>query len=106
MADRTIILLLAICGVFMGGCTQYWYQEGVAYEQCLKDREDCFKELQKRTDFKSTGTYEFEFMAQCMQEKGYELVTGDKLPMDTRRTGPETSLHWRIKGLAGSLGEQ
>jgi hypothetical protein len=105
MASRTIILFLAICGVFLSGCTQYWYQEGVTYKQCLKDREECFKELQKRTDFKNTGNYEFDFVAQCMREKGYELATEKELPMDVKRSEPETSLHWRIKGLAGSLSE-
>jgi len=103
MANRRIILVLAACGIFMSGCTQYWYQEGVSHKRCLKDREDCFKELQKRTDFKNTGNYEFEFMTQCMREKGYELVTKKELPMDVKRTEPETSLHWRMKGLAGTL---
>jgi len=103
MANQHIVLLLVVCGVFVGGCTQYWYQEGTTYEQCLKDREDCFRELQKRTDFVNTGNYEFEFMARCMREKGYELATEKELPMDVKRTEPETSLHWRIKGLAGTL---
>jgi hypothetical protein len=105
MVNRSLILLLAVCGMFMAGCSQYWYQEDVSYKQCLKDREDCFRELQKRTDFKNTGNYEFEFVAQCMREKGYELATQKELPMDARRTEPETSLHWRMKGLAGSLSE-
>lgn len=103
MVNRSIILILAMCGVFIAGCTQYWYQEDSTYKQCEKDREECFKELQKRTDFKNTGNYEFEFVAQCMREKGYELATEKELPMDVKRTEPETSLHWRIKGLAGTV---
>ena len=103
MVNRSIILLLAICGIFVTGCTQYWYQEDVTYKQCLQDREDCFRELQRRTDFVNTGNYEFEFMAQCMREKGYELATEKELPMDVKRTEPETSLHWRMKGLGGTL---
>ena len=103
MANRSIILLLAACGIFITGCTQYWYQEDTTYKQCRQDREDCFQELQKRTDFKNTGDYEFEFVAQCMRDKGYELVPGKELPMEVKRTEPETSLHWRIKGLAGTL---
>lgn len=105
MANRSIIMLLVACGVFTAGCTKYWYQEGISYKQCLKDREECFRELQRRTDFVNTGNYEFEFMAQCMQERGYILVTEDKLPMEVKRTEPETSLHWRMKGLAGRLDE-
>lgn len=104
-ANRNFILLLAICGVFVAGCSQYWYQEGVSYEQCLRDRQECFRELQKRTDFKNISDYEFEFVAQCMRERGYELVTEKELPMDVKRTEPETSLHWRMKGLAGTLSE-
>ncbi|MEN8127439.1 MAG: hypothetical protein ABFR90_06495 [Planctomycetota bacterium] len=103
MSNYKMFLLLAMCSVLISGCTQYWYQEGATYEQCLRDREECFSELQKRTDFLNTGNYEFEFMAQCMRQKGYELVTEKKLPMDVKRTEPETSLHWRIKGLAGML---
>ena len=83
----------------------YLLQEDVIYKQCLQDREDCFRELQWRTDFVNTGNYEFEFMAQCMQEKGYLLATEKELPLDAKRTEPETSLHWRIKGLAGTLSE-
>ena len=89
MANQHIVLLLVVCGVFVGGCTQYWYQEGTTYEQCLKDREDCFRELQKRTDFVNTGNYEFEFMARCMREKGYELATEKELPMGSKHIHPE-----------------
>ena len=62
-----------------------------------------FNELQKRTDFVGTGSYEFEYMTQCMQEKGYRLVKEKELPVDARRERPETTLHWRAKGVAGSI---
>ena len=105
MANRSFILLGILCIIFLGGCSQYWYQEGVSYRQCQKDRNDCFRELQKRTDFGNSGGYEFEFMAECMRQKGYRLVTAKELPMGVKRTEPETSLHWRAKGLAGTIDE-
>ena len=105
MPKYTILLLLTVCSVLMSGCAQYWYQEGVTYQQCLKDQRACFDELQKRTDFIGTGDYEFDFMAQCMREKGYTLVKEDQLPLDAKRAHPETSLHWRAKGIAGTVDE-
>ena len=96
-------VLVLVFGLLSSGCAQYWYQEGVSYEQCKKDRSDCFEQLKKRTDFVRTGNYEFEFMTQCMEEKGYRLVKESELPMDVKRTSPDTSLHWRTKGISGTV---
>jgi hypothetical protein len=52
------------------------------------------------------GSYEREFVANCMKEKGYELVPQDKLPMKVKREEPETSLYWRLNGTAGTLTEE
>jgi hypothetical protein len=90
-------------GLLLTGCAQYWYQEGKTFDECLQDRDDCFRSLQKRTDFVSTGDYEFEYMEQCMQEKGYRLVKEGDLPLEARRQQPDSSLHWRAKGLAGQV---
>ena len=103
MTNKNITLLLIACLMGVSGCAQYWYQEDVSYRQCLRDREDCFQELQKRTSFTYTGKYEFEYMTQCMQEKGYRLVTENELPMDVRRSEPNSTLHWRAKGISGTL---
>ena len=103
MMNRMAILLLTVCVVFMSGCSQYWYQEGMTYDQCLQDRQECFKELEKRTSFTYTSRYEFEYMTQCMQEKGYRLIRENELPMDIKRSEPQTTLHWRAKGIAGTL---
>lgn len=101
--EKHSILCVVIISFLLTGCAQYWYQEGVSYQQCLKDREICFSELTKRSDFVSTGDYEFEYMEQCMQEKGYRLVKEGDLPLEARRQQPDSSLHWRTKGLAGQV---
>lgn len=98
-----MVVSVLLCGLLVTGCTQYWYQEGASYEQCKQDRSDCFSDLQKRTDFVNTGNYEFEYMIRCMEEKGYILVEESELPLEVKRTGPDSSLHWRTKGLSGTV---
>ena len=41
-----------------------------------------------------------------MEKKGYRIVTKDELPLDVRREAPETSLHYRAKGVAGTLRDE
>lgn len=103
MIKKNIYLCCMIVVFALSGCAEYWYQEGKTYQQCLQDRQACFEELQKRSDFVGTGDYEFEYMNQCMQEKGYMLVNEGDLPMEARRTRPDSSLHWRAKGIAGEV---
>ncbi len=94
-----IIVLLLSCG-----CSQYWYQEAKTFDQCDRDRQDCFNELNKRTDFGNvTAEYEVKFMEDCMAKKGYHAVEQDQLPVEVKRQEPPTSLHWRAKGIAGKL---
>ncbi len=97
-------LLLLLLPLIVSGCATYWYQEGKSFNECKQARDECFQELRKRTDFTSpTAEYEIQFMNQCMQSKGYREVKSSELPMDARRQGPESSLHWRARGLAGSV---
>jgi hypothetical protein len=102
-------LLFSIClsGLFFsGGCAKYWYQEGKSFEECKQARNECFAELKKRTDFSSpTSDYEIKYMNQCMQEKGYRQVSAKELPLEAKREEPDTTLNWRARGLAGTLGE-
>lgn len=99
-----IFVLLSVMVFLPTGCAKYWYQEGKTFEECRQARQDCFDELKKRTSFTSaTVDYEIKFMNQCMQEKGYREVSAKELPLDARRQEPETSLHWRTRGIAGSL---
>ena len=94
---------LIVTSLLLSGCAQYWYQDGKTFQQCKQDRQACFDALSKRTDFVGTGDYEFKFLTECMQDKGYRLVKEDELPLDVRRESPDTSLHWRAKGIAGSV---
>ena len=100
-----ILLLVILCVV--AGCSTYWYQEGKSFDQCKKDRAECRAELLKRSDLKNlTVQYEVKFIKNCMAERGYRLVTQDKLPLDVKREEPDVSLHWRTNGVAGTLKEQ
>ena len=89
-----------------GGCASYWYQEGKTFEECKQDREECREELLRHSDLTRVGPYEIKFMEECMKEKGYRLVKENELPMHVRRELPETSLHYRAKGVAGTLRDE
>jgi hypothetical protein len=68
---------------------------------------DCFVELKKRSNFSGgTADYEFKFMEECMKQKGYQLVSESDLPLDARREGPDLTLHYRVKGIAGDLPQE
>jgi hypothetical protein len=101
MKPTLIILLfpLVVCG-----CAKYWYQEGKSFDECKQARAECFQELTKRTDFTSpTVDYEIKYMNECMWAKGYREVSAKELPMDVKREEPESSLHWRARGVAGTV---
>jgi hypothetical protein len=101
MKTKLIILLFVL---LTSGCSKYWYQEGKTFDECKIERAKCFAELQKRSDFSgSTMGYEIKFMNDCMMKKGYRDVSKDKLPLDAKRQEPESSFHWRVRGVAGSL---
>jgi hypothetical protein len=99
-----ILMLLSAIFLFSAGCAKYWYQEGKSFGECKQDQAKCFAELQKHSDFSNpTVEYEIKFMNDCMMEKGYREVSQDKLPLDAKRQGPESSFHWRARGIAGTL---
>lgn len=100
------ILLVLIC--ISAGCEKYYYQEGKTFAECSKDRIDCFKELKKRMSLSETpGSYEYKYIEECMEIKGYKLVTENKLPLDVRRQDPDMSLSGQLygyrRGIAGTL---
>jgi hypothetical protein len=102
-------LLLIVSGTLflISGCSQYWYQEGKTFEQCRQAQADCFAELQKRSDLGGpTYEYEYKYMDNCMQEKGYRLVGKKDMPIDVKREEGKTSLHWRARGIAGQVGQE
>ncbi|MHC4624655.1 MAG: hypothetical protein ACYS4W_12220 [Planctomycetota bacterium] len=94
------------CVCVLTGCTKYWYQESQTFEECKRDRRDCFNELKKFSNLDEFGEYEFKFMEDCMTRRGYRLVTQDELPLRTKRQKPTTSLHWRLNGVAGMVEEE
>jgi len=105
-------VLLSIAGLalfLIAGCGQkYWYQEGKTFDECKADRAACRAELVKRTDLSRIGDYERQFMEDCMQQKGYQLVPEKGLPLAAKREDSdipsEISLA-RGYGVAGSLRE-
>jgi len=94
------LLLTAGCG------PKYWYQEGKTFEECRADRAACRAELLKRTDRERVGDYERRFMEDCMQQRGYQLVSEKDLPLDVKREEPDIPSEVPIArgyGVAGSL---
>ena len=102
---KNILYVSTFCTLilFFSGCAKYWYRQDTSFQQCQQDRKACLDALLQRSDMSYVTDYEIKFMKTCMQEKGYELVGKSKLPMDVRRQEPETSLHWRMNGIAGSV---
>lgn len=104
-----LYILLIVSGVLclLSGCSKYWYQEGKTFNECRMDREECFQELKKRTDFEnSTSEYEIKYMNDCMRQKGYRVVSQKELPLDVKREEADRSSNWRNCGLAGQLGKK
>ena len=70
------------------------------------DRAACRAELLKRTDRERVGDYERRFMEDCMQQRGYQLVSEKDLPLDVKREEPDIPSEVPIArgyGVAGSL---
>ena len=106
MHKLLLLMLLSLLFLLPAGCAKYWYQEGKSFDECKQARAECFEGLTKRTDFTSpTVEYEMKYMNECMREKGYREVSAKELPMNVRREEPERSLHWRTRGLAGTVTE-
>ena len=98
MKIKLITLLFVL---FTSGCSKYWFQEGVTFDQCKQDRTDCRNALSERSDLKSAwSNYEARFMAECMEDQGYRLVGQNELPLDVKRETPDL---WQSVGVAGTL---
>ena len=107
MMRKLIISLFLSSIIFLAGCSNYWYQEGKSFEECGNARNECFAELQKRSDMSNlTVEYEIKFMNDCMTKKGYRQVPQDELPLGIKRQEPDSSFHYRARGLAGILKKQ
>ena len=105
----SLVLLMLVFICLFAGCAKYYYQEGKSFNECASARKDCVAELQKRLadQTQKAGGYEHKFMEDCMAQKGYMLVTEDKLPLDAKRQDPDSSLKGFLygyrRGIAGSL---
>jgi hypothetical protein len=104
MRRTAVFIAVSVVVLFHSGCAKYWYQEGRSFEDCRNARADCFAELSRRTDFGDPlDDYDIEFMDACMRAKGYRPVFSSELPMHVKRDAPESSMHWRYHGIAGTL---
>jgi len=102
MSRFIAITLSAILLFNLFGCT-YWYQQGKSFEDCREGLSDCYYELKKHVDRDYIQLYEVEFVQTCMEQKGYKLVTEDKLPTKVKRRDPEMDVFWLLAGVAGTL---
>lgn len=91
-------LILIVC---ISGCTQYWYQPGVSFEQAQADHRECFKGILAQSTATSMTSPDIEAMKACMTQKGYDLVFGYQLPKAADRINPISSPHWKLNGVAG-----
>ena len=111
MKSFAVLLFLGLICLF-AGCAKYYYQESKSFNECAKDRADCTAELKKRLADQSQrpGAYEHKFMKDCMEQKGYILVTENKLPLQVKRQDPDSSLKGYLygyrRGIAGVLDEE
>ncbi|MHC4647142.1 MAG: hypothetical protein ACYTBJ_16735 [Planctomycetota bacterium] len=98
--------LTAVLLSSLAGCTTYWYQEGKTFEQCERDRLECYEEMKKYAhDLENLGKYEFKYMEDCMIRRGYRLVTERKLYVTVKREDPNLTVPWQVHGVAGFLQE-
>lgn len=106
---KVMSLLLLACGII--GCGQYYYQEGKTFKECKQDFSECRSELSKyldpaktREEWSKWDSYERKFVDDCMEQRGYELVTENDLPLNVKRQDSDW-LGWH-HGFAGFLDEQ
>ncbi len=101
---KNLLLLVLLC--LIAGCSRYYYQEGTSYDQGVQDLDKCYSQLSKYAPQVKDAIYEQQFMEDCMKQKGYRLVTGDKLPLRVKREHPDwRDFAWHIHGLAGTIEE-
>ncbi len=109
---RWVAVLLVTLTCFCTGCAKYYYQEGKSFVECKEDRAGCRVELNKRLAVQSRrpGGYEYEFIEDCMKNRGYKLVTEGKLPLGAKRMDPAQTLrgilYGQRRGIAGTVDEE
>lgn len=99
MKLTAIALLLASALLLLGGCSQYWYQEGKSFEECQRDLEAAHAEA-FRYSSRGSNRYESGFVREAMEARGYELVKRRDLPPDTYW---EDTCVFGVPGAAGTV---
>ena len=99
------LLILPILLLFSSGC-RYWYQEDKSFADCESDLRQCYGELKTYADMDMIGSYEMDFMKDCMKQKGYKLVSESKLPYKVKRRDPDSDTFWVLAGVSGTLDER
>jgi hypothetical protein len=97
MVVMPLLLWAAGCG------PRYWYHESRTFEQCRDDYYACLEELEGYSDQTALGEYELNFLDDCMKQRGYKLVAENRLPLRARRLRPDQTIHYRLRGLAGTV---
>ena len=110
---KKYVVLLPLCLICLfTGCAKYYYLESKTFNECAWDRADCLFELKKRlaSESENSGGYKHKFLENCMKERGYRLVTEDKLPLEIKRQDPDSGLRGYLyghrRGTAGALDEK
>ena len=108
---KNVAALLLLCLVcLLAGCGRYYYQESKTYNECERDWAVCVSELKKHKTVLDWGTYEYKFVEDCMESKGYKLVDQNKLPLNVKRRDPDRStiglMRGRRQGVAGTVDEE
>jgi hypothetical protein len=98
---KIIRLLLVLSVVVFSGCTRYWYQPGVTFEQAQIDHNECFKSILQQEPVITMTSAEIRQMNNCMTQKGYQLVFEGQLPKSADRINPVYSPYWKLNGVAG-----
>lgn len=97
----SVALIWSMC--VLSGCSKYWYQEGRSFRQTREDLAACQAEATRYSDVGRThglGRFEGQFVRQCMEQQGYELVSERDLPLRVRR---ESSPVFGVAGIAGTI---
>ena len=104
MKRHVTATLILIPMLLVTGCATYWYQADKTIDECKQERLECFEELKKySSDWEDMGDYEFEFMEDCMRQKGYTLLKEGELPLRVKREDPDRVMHVRLHGVAGTI---
>jgi len=101
------IVVLAAALAFAGCAGPGFYQAGRNAEQCECDIRQCTSEAEQHSlSFSSGGTIASAGLRPatltglCMRAKGYEYMSPDRVPKDSKRTKVTTSFedYWAIDG--------